>query len=878
MCPGWRPYPSGDPSADNPPEGRRLSHAQSGWGPWSPGFWEVQQATCDTAASVFNSSLRGVVPACKAAAAGALQDRVTHMSNDACADEAKGAGISWTSLYYLKCDVVKVTQTLYDSETCEEYAQNYKEMCDHIDASCGELPAFSKWVPACASARRGAEEARRNSSYTNSSEVCRGMAESAQQAWGQLSHVGCDDVPLDAFTDKAISCQGLVHAYDALCTYIGETCVPAANRESIKGVMPAHTCKDVARGAAISYQTLGLAGCHLDLSGLESVDDCDSLSSAYKQTCDAIGDCGRTWGNVDASYNSSEFVIRVPSTIPAGAQINLGEMFLGNPGVIRNSEGPTIPEDGLAMSTYKSDYPGFLAERPGDNGCPVANATNPCSCGEMLCTESCFFGEGLNCMTDVPHDWLPKDCYFLGCLPFDDTSQCRETWDSRNTNLLTKNEIRGPLGPVAGCRRAAEAAHFSYRELLLYPKNKHIANSACDAQKAGPVNSFAHLDHWDCYPDFSKFEPTLTCKAFAEAYDDLCDQIDSCIAEPHAPPAPPSAPTTANPCTEIWCAPKLANVNFRKCPLQMHDARRPANLTTARMAPVPRQPPADQPRLWSHCVSPTQAMDGEGEADSHACDNEHKGVMLLSGREVVVCCPGEPTDPFADGNLGYFGLISPVVHGSQRVQGFEGARGYLGITGAECDEDGCTYFPQCACPVAIPSLNMKTTGVPNMLPPVRVRRGFDCSDGADCASGGKLYAPGKHSNKTEPRIVIAPCVERGSYFSAYSVFIGNPDAAHLGDDVRLDNSSWTRIFNKASSQDPEWTVRAPTSDPASSYDGAAIHLAPRVGGESSLKMGPTFVGSPGRVVLGKEGESWDEGPGLSLVVTASQTMSEPIWY
>jgi len=285
--------------------------------------------------------------------------------------------------------------------------------------------------------------------------------------------------------------------------------------------------------------------------------------------------------------------------------------------------------------------------------------------------------------------------------------------------------------------------------------------------------------------------------------------------------------------------------------------------------------------MLSDCVS-DQGYDS-GWANNHACDNQHKGVMLLSGREVVVCCPGEPMDPFADGNLGYFGLISPVARGTQSATGAEEGgtvtEEYLGVPGAECDEDGCTYYPQCACPVAIPSLNMKTTGVPNMLPPVRVRRGSDCSDGADCASGGKLYEPGKHSNKTEPRIVIAPCVERGSYFSAYSVFIGNPDAAHLGDDVRLDNMSWTRIFNKASSQDPEWTVRAPNSDLASSYDGAAIHLAPRVGGESSLKMGPTFVGSPGRVYLGKEPEGGgNEGPGLSLVVTASQTMSEPIWY
>lgn len=272
-------------------------------------------------------------------------------------------------------------------------------------------------------------------------------------------------------------------------------------------------------------------------------------------------------------------------------------------------------------------------------------------------------------------------------------------------------------------------------------------------------------------------------------------------------------------------------------------------------------------------------MDGEGEADSHACDNEHKGVMLLSGREVVVCCPGEPTDPFADGNLGYFGLISPVARGTQSARDAEGGgtvtEGYLGVPGAECDEDGCTYHPQCACPVAIPSLNMKTTGVPNMLPPVRVRRGYDCSDGADCASGGKLYAPGKHSNKTEPRIVIAPCVERGSYFSAYSVFIGNPDAAHLGDDVRLDNSSWTRIFEPAA-EDAAWSVKAPPVDGI--FDTARMELTPHLEEHAELKLGPIFIGSPGNIYYGKGSAAAAQRKGSSMETANVRMVKEAAAY
>jgi len=281
--------------------------------------------------------------------------------------------------------------------------------------------------------------------------------------------------------------------------------------------------------------------------------------------------------------------------------------------------------------------------------------------------------------------------------------------------------------------------------------------------------------------------------------------------------------------------------------------------------------------MLSDCVS-DQGYDS-GWANNHACDNQHKGVMLLSGREVVVCCPGEPTDPFADGNLGYFGLISPVARGTQSATGAEEGgtvtEEYLGVPGAECDEDGCTYYPQCACPVAIPSLNMKTTGVPNMLPPVRVRRGSDCSDGADCASGGKLYEPGKHSNKTEPRIVIAPCVERGSYFSAYSVFIGNPDAAHLGDDVRLDNMSWTRIFEPAA-EDAAWSVKAPPVDGI--FDTARMELTPHLEEHAELKLGPIFIGSPGNIYYGKGSAAAAQQKGSSMETDDVRMVKEAAAY
>jgi len=265
-------------------------------------------------------------------------------------------------------------------------------------------------------------------------------------------------------------------------------------------------------------------------------------------------------------------------------------------------------------------------------------------------------------------------------------------------------------------------------------------------------------------------------------------------------------------------------LNIRTCPHNVLDGMRP----------------------WTEIAQANSSTCQSGDA----CANEsHVGTMSLSGHHVTVCCPGEAHDPFSAHSLGYFGVIPVNAH-----YGNDGSR-----DGVVCDATGCTYTPQCACPLSVPALNIRVTGPPTDLGTIHV-------------PAGDAY---RENDSQNADLVISPQLRGDSSFQAYSVFIGSFDSLHVGDDVALNSPG---IFNfieqcKASSSchnrsrcsntmmgyypgfggpkeinpSGKWNVKARSK---SILDDRTIRISPLVI-NGTLEMGAVFIGHPGKTRIGE---------------------------
>lgn len=240
--------------------------------------------------------------------------------------------------------------------------------------------------------------------------------------------------------------------------------------------------------------------------------------------------------------------------------------------------------------------------------------------------------------------------------------------------------------------------------------------------------------------------------------------------------------------------------------------------------------------------------------DAACADEPHKGTMNLSGRNITFCCPGETHNPFSALSLGYFGVMPEKAHWNN----VDGKR-----DGVYCDQAGCTYHPSCACPLSVPSLNIRVSGPSTKLDPIFVP-----------AAEAYTYNATEGTETAAADIVIAPKLHGDSIFHAYAVSIGSDDSFHVGNNVNLNPPGMMQFVEscKASSicsnrsmcsqitMDPyagyggpkminpsgEWDVAQP---PKSLFDDRKIFLAPRVT-DGKLRAGPIFIGHPGHTYVG----------------------------
>eukprot|EP00438_Fugacium_kawagutii_P013466 Skav231270 [mRNA] locus=scaffold2436:410961:412172:+ [translate_table: standard] len=99
------------------------------------------------------------------------------------------------------------------------------------------------------------------------------------------------------------------------------------------------------------------------------------------------------------THNASARLLRssgiVIDPMLEGATMNLGETFIGNPGVVLSPQGILNGFSTVQINGGPTPPPGS-------------------SVGEMLC-EGCLFAEGYDCLGDTA--WLPSNCNFVGVTP-----------------------------------------------------------------------------------------------------------------------------------------------------------------------------------------------------------------------------------------------------------------------------------------------------------------------------------------------------------------------------------------------------------------------------------------------------------------------------
>ncbi|CAE7703742.1 unnamed protein product [Symbiodinium sp. CCMP2456] len=261
-------------------------------------------------------------------------------------------------------------------------------------------------------------------------------------------------------------------------------------------------------------------------------------------------------------------------------------------------------------------------------------------------------------------------------------------------------------------------------------------------------------------------------------------------------------------------------LNIRTCPDNILDGRSP----------------------WTQ-VAPISAPRCEVNA---ACANEQfVGTMVLSGENFSFCCPGETSNPFSALGLGYFGLMPE--------------NGHYGEPAVTCNATGCSYRPSCACPLSVPSLNIRVTGPSTSL-------------GVVFVPAVSAYDEAQGLSYGSERIVVAPDLDAASTLRIYAVAVGADDSFHVGNNVSLNSPGIQDFINncglpcerrhecpaitlpyypgfggpKEINPSGQWDVKQP---PPSIFDDRRILIAPRLR-NSSLKMGPVFIGNPGKTYVG----------------------------
>lgn len=563
---------------------------------------------------------------------------------------------------------------------------------------------------------------------------------------------------------------------------------------------------------------------------LDAITDCVTLTSAMNAFCQQLAGC-------EPKIDS-----RAPTASPT---LKPGRTSEPTQNVIKDLEKIVNQQN---TNSYL-DLINFFANQKSDpdevklDFCHNVKSEFQCSCGLMLCEDTCMFAEGLNCYSYDPFQNIPDNCVFMGCDNMRPDS-CKRTWDNSNFTMLTNDEVEGPNTPVKACRSTVKALKTNNSDADFDP---HSIDQMLNCHKNGLAQSksYEHLfSQYSCDTlALQQIAMVSTCIDLWQKLDALCDAMEKCLAVG----APQLVRQQRNTRT------KTATVNFRVCKRQKEQVHRFWPKVLAPTTPLLSDIPSDSEAMFGTCVADS---DWSGDrAGFRRCENEHKGVMRLSGRELVVCCPGEKVNPFNDGNLGYFGLMPPAEHGSQPAKGFAGKRGYRGVNGVECDDKGCTYYPTCGCPASIPALNVRLTGPRVNLPVVRVPHGQKCATGADCASyhGPRKGIYNPTQNDTLVRITINPEIEKGGKLELYNTFIGNPDSIHIGDNVVLDKWSWTKAWSRELHNN-KWSVRSPPTQRFNPFDMQKILIEPVIGVNAYVYQQPIFIGSPGNVWVGAGSE------------------------